>query len=52
MSKTIKIVRENTVAHRNPIAAMLRGQGIFKAAVVTSKKGYKRRPKHREREGY
>ena len=52
MSKTIKIIKENTVAHRNPIAAILRGVGAFKASTVASKKGYRRRSKHVNKEGY
>jgi hypothetical protein len=42
MKTTVKLVFENTVARRNPVAASLR-DGQFRKQVVQNKKAYKRR---------
>ena len=45
MKTTVKLVMENTVARRNPVAASLRA-GQFRKQVVRSKKSYTRRDRN------
>lgn len=45
MKARIKLVLENTVARRNPVAASL-SAGQFRNKVVRSKRAYKRNPRN------
>ena len=44
--KAIRLVMDNPITHRNPIAMQLQNK-LFRARIVPSKRQYKRRPRGR-----